>query len=371
MKSSPAEYRPLVAVVGDASKCRNPEEARRACEALGTELAQRGCRIIVFSSSRDYVEWELVKGYLSVPNAPPGSIEVRYPPDLDGRFDGEKAGDSRFIRTQQSGDWEASLYPAFAQFDGLVLVGGSQTTRIMGLLALGSKTPLVTLGGLGGGAEQVWNYLKSDRHAVASDIELNLMADRQWHDGSAQRLIDALLAQRERRLKAAREAAHDLSQQRRARSLTWFAVVGCLLFLVVLLTMVELLTGPVSRGALRLLLGAPALAGASASAIRVTYDHWSDPQRELEPRPIVMTMALGFWAAGTVGLLFLLPQMWVLGTLDPGHVGKLSGFAVPIGIIAGLTLDKIFPRLIKVDLPIEGVAPRQRPVTGSRQNKPG
>lgn len=369
MKISPAAHRPLVAVVGDASKCRNPKEARQACEALGTELAQRGCRIIVFSSSRDYIEWELVKGYLAVPNTPPGSIEVRYPPDLDGRFEGEKPGDPRFIRTQQTGDWEASMYPAFALFDGVVLIGGSQTARIMGLLALGSKTPLIALGGFGGGAEQVWNYLKSDRHAVASDAELNLMAERQWHGGSAQRLIDALLAQRERRVEAAREATRELSQVRRAKSLTRLATIGCLLFFAVLLAMVELLAGTLSRGALWVLFGAPALAGASAAAIRVIYDHWSDPQQQLEPRPIVMTVALGFWAAGAVGLLFLLPQIWVLGTLDAAHVGKLSGFAVPIGIIAGLTLDKVFPRLIKTEVPIEGPNPRQSAVAGARRVK--
>ena len=53
--------RPLIAVVGDAKKTKNPEIARRAAEDLGAELAKRGCRILVYSSSPEFVEWELAR----------------------------------------------------------------------------------------------------------------------------------------------------------------------------------------------------------------------------------------------------------------------------------------------------------------------
>lgn len=345
--------RPLIAIFGNASKCFDPAEARIACEAMGAELARRNCRIVVFSSSRAYVEWEVVKGYLSVAGTPPGAIEVRYPPELDGLFDGEELGDSRFLRTQQTGDWEASIYPGFASFDGLLLVGGSRTTRVTGLLALGATKPLVALGGLGGSAEQVWKYLKADKHTVATQAELNLMAERKWHARSAPRLVEALLAQRERRLLAEREANRAVADVRREKMLVRLAAIGCILLMAVLWAMVELWAGSVARSALWMLFGAPAVAGASAAAIRVIYDHWSDPTQYLDPKPISMTVALGFWTAGAVGLLFLLPQLWVLGALNASHVSKLSGFAVPIGFVAGLTLDRVFPQLIKSKVPVK------------------
>lgn len=370
MKAPTLAARPLIAVLGDASTCADPAAARLACEALGAELARRSCRIVVFSSSRDYVEWELVQGYLGAGETPPASIEVRYPPDLEGRFAGEAPGDPRFVRSRQTGDWEASMYPAFASFDGLLLVGGSRTTRIMGLLALGAKTSLVTLGGMGGAAAEVWGYLKADRHAVATDAELNLMAEREWHDGSAPRLVEALLGQRERRQQAEREAVRATSALRRAQALTRLAIVGCALFLAVLCAMVELSVPTLSRWASWMLFGTPALAGASASAIRVIYDHWSDARPDLEPRPIVLTIALGFWGAGVVGLLFLLPQIWVMGALDASHVFKLCGFSVPIAFVAGLTLDKVFPRLMKMEVPIDVPHPAQGAAAGRRRNPP-
>ena len=40
--------RPRIAIVGDANKSRSPELAKKAAEALGTELARRGCHILVF-----------------------------------------------------------------------------------------------------------------------------------------------------------------------------------------------------------------------------------------------------------------------------------------------------------------------------------
>ena len=370
MKTPTSASRPLIAVLGDASKCSDPVAARRACEALGAELARRGCRIVVFSSSRDYVEWELVKGYLSVAGTPPASIEVRYPPDLEGRFEDEVPGDPRFLRSRQTGDWEASMYPAFASFDGLLLIGGSRTTRIMGLFALGAKTSLATLGGMGGAAGDVWTHLKADRHSVATEDELNLMAEREWHHGSAPRLVEALLGQRERRLHVEREAARATTDGRRAQTLTRLAVIGCALFLAVLCAMVELSVATVPRWASWVLYGTPALAGASASAIRVIYDHWSAPRPDLEPQAIVLTIALGFWGAGVVGVLFLLPQLWVLGALDASHVFKLCGFSVPVGFVAGLTLDKVFPRLMKVEAPVDVPTQAQGEAMVRRRNSP-
>jgi hypothetical protein len=348
---------PLIAVVGDANKCTQPELAKRACEELGGELAKQGCRLLVYSSSKEFVEWEFVRGYIqSRAKKEPKSIEVRYPPELEGRFDGEQEGDPLFVRSQQIGGWEASVFPSFASLDGLILVGGGYTTKISGLIALGSKTPVLTLSGFGGMAQEVWMHLRSDRHSMASDDDLNLMASKSWGENSAARHVASLLEQVRRKKEKEKETALGESEEHWRRALTILAWTGCGLFVLVLLAVVELTSKspPVPRLSLWLLFGTPAIAGASGSTIRVLWDNWDQPAVPLTSRPISMIIALGFWASGVVGVLFSLPQIWISGGIDAAQLGKLSGFAVPIGLVAGLTLDKLFPKLIKLDVPVDG-----------------
>jgi len=72
--------RPLIAVVGDAHRTKNPELAKRAAEDLGAEVAKRNCRVLVYSSRPNFVEWEVVQGFLRAKvKKEPRSIEVRYP----------------------------------------------------------------------------------------------------------------------------------------------------------------------------------------------------------------------------------------------------------------------------------------------------
>jgi hypothetical protein len=346
--------RPLIAIVGDARRTKNLELAKQAATELGAELAKRNCRLLVYSTSPDFIEWEVVVGFLrSKAKKEPRSIEVRYPPELDGRFPGEKPDDPLFVRIQQGGDWEASIYPSFASLDGIILIGGGYTTKIAGLLALGSKTPLLTLGGMGGAAQEIWQQLKADRNSTATDDDLNLMASQVWTESSASRHLDALLGQRMRKLALEREAALGDSETQRRHALTILASVGCGLFVLVLWALVESLSSQASRWALWILFGAPALAGGSGSAVRVLWDHWQQRSTPLELRPISMTIALGLWASGVAGVLFVLPQIWAQSGLDAGRAAKLSGFAVPIGLLAGLSLDKVFPKLLKYEIPLQ------------------
>ncbi len=263
-------------------------------------MAKRACRVLVFSTSPDCVEWEAVQGFLQTKvKKEPRSIEVRYPPELDGRFPGEKPDDPLFVRTQQAGDWETSIYPSFANVDGVVLIGGARTTKIIGLLALGSKTPLITLGGIGGAAHEIWLQLKADRNSTATDDDLNLMASQAWTENSAERFVAALLQQRQRRLQLERQGAVSESERHRRRALTALALLGCGLFLIVLLALVESLHSRVPRWSLWILFGAPAAARASGAAIRVLWDNWQQQGAvPLELRPVAMTVALGFWASG-------------------------------------------------------------------------
>jgi hypothetical protein len=64
--------RPLIAIIGDASKATNPDVAKRAGRELGAELEKKSCRILAFSSSPDFIEWEAVQGYQSNAKKVPG-----------------------------------------------------------------------------------------------------------------------------------------------------------------------------------------------------------------------------------------------------------------------------------------------------------
>ena len=345
--------RPLIAIIGDASKTTNPDLAKRAGRELGAEFGKTNCRILVFSSSPDFIEWEAVLGFQSTAKRVPGSIEVRYPPHLHSRFSGEKPNDPFFVRRQQGGDWEASIYPSFAEIDGLVLIGGAYTTKIAGLLAMGSKTPVITLAGFGGGAQQVWEYLRGDRNSLLTDEDLNLMASPDWDEGTAGRLGDCLRKQMLRQREMARREALGETERHRRKVLTTLALVGSVAFVVVLLALTRLpAISSLTFWDRCLLFAIPAIAGASGAAIRVLWDNWDQRSTPLDLRPIGMTVALGFWAAGVVSALFLLEQVWVLGALTSGNWGKLFGACVGIGLLAGLTLNRVFPKLIQSKVPV-------------------
>jgi hypothetical protein len=130
--------------------------------------------------------------------------------------------------------------------------------------------------------------------------------------------------------------------------------VGSAAFVVVLLALTQL--PAISRLSFSfrcLLFAVPAVAGASGAAIRVLWDNWDQPSVPLDLRPIGMTIALGFWAAGAVAALFLLEQIWVLGTLTDDNSAKLFGVRVSIGLLAGLTLNRVFPKLIQSNVPVQ------------------
>ncbi len=347
--------RPLIAIIGDATKSSDPAVARKVGRELGTELARRDCRILVFSSSQEFIEWEAVQGYRSSnKKLAPASIEVRYPPNLHSLFPGEKPDDPVFVRRQQTRDWEASVYPSFAEIDGIVLLGGAYTTKIAGLLAMGSRIPIITLAGLGGSAQLVWDFLKGNRNSPTTDEDLDLMARPEWSDSSAARLVDCLINQMQRQREQARLAAFSKNERHRQKVLTWLALLGSVFFLAVLLSLTELpALSALSFWFRCLLLIAPALAGASGAAIRVLWDNWSQNAVPLELRPIGMTIALGFWAAGVLAALFLLEQIWVSGNSAADTTGKFLGVGIAIGLIAGLTLNRVFPKLIQMEVPVQ------------------
>src|SRR4051794_18473212 len=75
-----------IAIVGSVAEdpvpelgLRDPGTARHAAQAIGRELAQRGLAIVVYSADPQFIEADVVRGYVESGAAEPGSIEIRQP----------------------------------------------------------------------------------------------------------------------------------------------------------------------------------------------------------------------------------------------------------------------------------------------------
>ena len=95
---------PLIAIVGDANPnkvftpaMRDPATARKAAEELGTELAQRGARLLVYGGP--FLEADVVRGFVAGKPAKDHSILMWYtkdqePPPVGDGGGGDADGDS-------------------------------------------------------------------------------------------------------------------------------------------------------------------------------------------------------------------------------------------------------------------------------------
>ena len=360
---------PLIAIIGGIDKTRDQAAARQAAEELGTELAKRGCRILVYGNEPNFFETYVVKGYLeSGAEIADGAIEVRYPEDITGLFEGEKAGDQRFIRIPLGSQWETTFYPSLGAADGMLLLGGGYTTKVSGLIGAGFRMPIVALAVFGGCAGNVRDHLLQERQHPAAQDDLNLMG-RPWNSESATNCVQSLLNQKKRRELEAQAKQAQASEVERKRKLAMLAIVGSLAFLAVLICLASAWPDDkVSRTFLWMLFGIPAIAGLSGAVIRVVYDSSKRNEAPVEMLPATSTIALGFWAGGVAGALFVVAQIVALNALDKGQATRLFPFAVLIGLLTGLTLDKVFPRLIKVEVPLQTnileQEQKQKPSTG-------
>lgn len=358
---------PLIAIIGGIDKTRDQAAARKAAEELGMELAKRGCRILVYGNEPNFFETYVVKGFLgSGAKIAAGAIEVRYPENITGLFDGEKVGDERFVRVPLGSQWETTFYPSLGAADGMLLLGGGYTTKVSGLIGAGFRMPIVALAFFGGSAGNVRDHLLQERQHPAAQDDLNLMG-RPWNSESATNCVESLLNQKKRRELEAQAKQAQASEIERKRKLAWLAILGSVAFLAVLIGLASAWPDEkVSRNFLWMLFGIPAIAGLSGAVIRVVYDSTKHTEAPIEIMPATSTIALGFWAGGVAGALFVAAQIVALNSLDKSQATRLFPFAVLIGLLTGLTLDKVFPRLIKAEVPLrtEILQQNQQPVTG-------
>lgn len=335
--------RPLIAVIGSADPGRTLSPpltathlAPEACRQLGRELARAGCDLAVFSSSPEYIETDVVKGYAEAcTSAEPGRVAA-YPPrhsDVDfGRL--PDAHLRMEIHRDTSGEWEVAFYRTLLTCDGVLMMGGGQNTRVAGIVALSQRLPLVPVAAFGGGAGQVWVQFDKVRND-ADDSGIRLMGDN-WSSESAARLVACLLEQRERKLRNQEETERG---QRSAalRSMRGLAVAAfCMLGSVAALVTAG---KPQQAGTrdLVVLVGAPLAASAAGAIIRNSFG--SDARWG---RAAVRGLGAGLVSV----LLYFASQLLSVPTLlDDLDVRRLLFFTIPLGFTAGFTFDLVFERL--------------------------
>jgi hypothetical protein len=338
---------PIVAIVGNV---KTSSEATAAAEDLGRALAKAGFRILVFSSDPDFLEVPVIKGYVDSQVAKPRSIQVRYP--LHGQkpaFSEQRTHAQVFDwMPDHRQDWEMSFYQSLNEVDGVVLLGGGDSTMIAGLVAMGHRTAILALAAFAGKAAKVWEALRPGRDLPNPD-EIALMARPAWSEDSATECVETLRSQLARKVEEGRQRR--IEELRKETTVTRHAIIASLLFLLAVVCVpVAYGLGPGSQWAVWMLFFSPILAGVSGSTSRLVFD-FRQGTVPLSPQSAVTTAALGLVAGGVAGLLFISAQVATLsGSVSSEQAARLVPFGVGVGFIAGLTLDAVFRKLIASDV---------------------
>lgn len=335
---------PLIAIVGDANPNRlftpamkDPARAKKAAQELGTELAQRGARLLVYGGQ--FLEADVVRGFVAGKPSEDHSIIMWYTKDQEPPpFAEETSHPSLFERRSEKGaDWEIAFYRSIARADGIILIGGANATKISGQVAIGTRMPILSLAEFGGAAAQVWGTLSAGEDLPNRD-EINLMA-RPWADDSAAACVKALFAQHKRRRSVEGAPPPLLS-----------ALAACL-FLPAL-AIVPWVWGRNVFDVWMLFI-APLLAGGAGAAIRPVVDRLRGSQGLAQA--VLATVTLGLISGGIAGVLFVTAQL----TADPqlavaadfgAYARRSIPFAVGVGFVAGLTADAVFGKLLGLDV---------------------
>lgn len=333
--------RHLIAIVGSVDSdrqykppLRDTEQANSACKEIGAALAEAGCDLLLFSSKAKYVEATVFRGYVEAGQA--GRVIVRPPQHSFVDFD-NPPGSSVTVQVEHdpSGEWELPYYRSLMECDGLIIVGGGQSSRLAGLFALLHQVPVVPIAAFGGGAAQVrvnLNLLRND----ANDDDLQLLG-RPWVAGLGTELVEALLAQGERRR---RRIADEARGRKASRVASWVAFAVAMIAMVAAwLAFPFAGTGPAgSMHGLLFLTIVPLLASVAGALLRNSRRGgawaWS---------------ALNGLAAGFVAVfLCLLAEIASVPDLFTRMDTQRMLLALaPLGFVSGFTFDRVLEQLSK------------------------
>ena len=105
---------PSIAIVGSARKeivGDKEQEVRKACRDVGEALAQAGWRLVVYSSDDQFIEPEVVAGYVASGVVQDESIICCYPQKARLQFPEMETNGILFRgEPDASGDWETSFW---------------------------------------------------------------------------------------------------------------------------------------------------------------------------------------------------------------------------------------------------------------------
>lgn len=334
---------PTVAIVGSAEyrpaydpPVRSPEQAQKAAEELGRELARRGCRIVVFSARERYIEHQVVRGYVSTGHAGLRSVEVhgRFGRDEMDFFEADEHRDVFDVRPGAATDWEAAFYRQLLGVDVVLLLGGGRSTFVAGLIAASRKVPVVPIPIFGGGAEKVWRHLAAEGdEAYLTD---SAALARPWREDSAAGVLDVLLGLHHRYLERISMVEAAGGSRRRRASLGLLLALALLIATIVTIPLSHLST-PGTALATAILVLAPLLAATCGAVIRNAVDGTANLMR---------TAVLGATAGTVTFLLFVAAQLTTSPELlDGSGARRLLFFVIPIAFSAGLTFDAVYRKL--------------------------
>ncbi|AEW00102.1 hypothetical protein A4D02_28790 [Niastella koreensis] len=355
---------PIVAVVGSARReiMTNAElQARKAAEDIGAELARRGWSLAVYGSMPDYIEHDVVKGYLTVKEIKDKSIVCIYPSEMVIDFDGLNDHPNCFdLQPDTSADWEMSFYRSLFQMDGILLLGGKQSALIAGQISLSCDLPIVAVGRFPGAAQKIWREHLSKKPGSISDEDLQIMG--RWDGASPVDLVRSLTNQYEKaveRKKKEKELGEDIrkkaqlyDEQLTSAKKAKKQVILALVFLIVFLAcfILGLVVNWSDGRYVALCVIGLGLAGGMGATIRL-----------LAPKPpktlnIFTGPLLGVLVGLMFAIIYLIPQsIQKTGFLFPESYAKTDFTALRVqfvcamvvSVLAGLAFDYSLQQLIK------------------------
>jgi hypothetical protein len=343
-----------IAIVGGLDEARTDHGLRHVTRAsaaaalIGRALADKGCGIVVFSGNAAFLEPHVVRGYASSDHAAPESIHVIYPRRGDPpAFPEHKTKPGCFkFKISQHESWEVSFYRSLYTVDGLIIIGGAQSTFVSGIFATSRQAPLIALEPYGGSGSKVWELIDPSDGVITRE-EKELMAEDAPSDKWARDIVDCLLTQR-KRLRDQKRRKEDEARTHR-RQLSIEAAVGLTLLAASLALVVSTWDAAVARTMLlTALVVAPAIAGTSASLIRGLWEQVAGSVRE-RPRYVWLMAALGCAAGAVAGLLYVVAQLSAIAPAADGRLSPLTGRLVPFalltGFLTGFATDAFFRRM--------------------------
>jgi len=336
---------PLFAIIGSVDESRNDlnvrdsVKAKTAAKNLGKALGKKGYRILVYSPEPQFIEKDVVQGFIESGINEPESIVVVFSFDQKNQVENFPEYHTKrllYKLDQHSGKkWRVPYIESFGKADGIILIGGGKWTLTAGSCAIAFNRPLLALPAYGGDAESIWNYLNPGKHLCSyENKEVMKLHGEEYQD--AERWVESLENQ-----------INNLNKINKVNILSLFFTLFILISWVIFLPIGDwlIIEGThIAKFLFKFLLFLnPLISGASGASIRTLFNPVSENSSE-------KTITLGVASGAITSILYVLPQ---IATNPSPYNIYILGFATIFGFIAGLTFDFVLQRLLSKEVPLD------------------